>query len=224
MQSQKFTHPWRLLSGAIAGGLAWAIGLPVYAAVVIGVIVWLTAVVVFGYLFSQPGDIAAGQSPHGLAQAAPAHPDAACATRAHEAAVAFEELAAPLFTGPLSETAHRMVWRVNEIADSIEHLVERSAEIAHRVSSLVAHPGGYEQSQYLQGRHGEVRHRMYAATDDLEAATGRFRALLSTRPDPGAVEHLAGELESIGYGVDIGEQIADGVLGTGETPPGQPTH
>ncbi len=32
MQLRKFANPWCLLCGAVAGGLAWAVTLPVWAA------------------------------------------------------------------------------------------------------------------------------------------------------------------------------------------------
>ncbi|MFC3994996.1 hypothetical protein ACFOVU_03665 [Nocardiopsis sediminis] len=59
---RRFADPWWLLAGAIAGGLAWAVGLPLPASAGIGLIIWLTAIVVVGYVFGElrsapaPGD------------------------------------------------------------------------------------------------------------------------------------------------------------------------
>ena len=79
MQLRKFANPWCLLCGAVAGGLAWAVTLPVWAAFVIAVIIWLTAVLVFGFLFpTAPSETELPADPVAV--------DAGCARRAHAAA------------------------------------------------------------------------------------------------------------------------------------------
>lgn len=223
MQPRRLTNPWWFLSGAIAGGFAWAVGLPVWASALIGVIIWLTTILVFGFLFASP------PARHPRAHPGPGtgadDPDAEYAARARDAAAAFERTTATLSPGPLTEPLPRMLWRVNEIAASIEHLARRSTELAHLSHTLGGTPHEHEYARYVQERHNEVRHRMHAATGDLEAMVPRFTGILSTRhlsSGNDALTGLAGELESIGYGVDIGERIADEILGP-EAPSGPPS-
>ncbi|TDQ48001.1 hypothetical protein [Actinorugispora endophytica] len=208
MQSRRFANPWWLMAGAAAGGLAWAVGLPVWAAAVIGVIIWLTTILVFGFLFASPDPLVPV-------------PDTGCAERARSAAAAFRELAAPLSAEP---PVDRMLWRVDEIAASISHLSRRSDELASLSHTLSGDPREHEYAQYVQGRYDEVRHRTQAATSDLENTVARFEGILSARhlsAGGGALDELAAALETIGYGVDIGERIVDDVLGP-EPSPGPP--
>ncbi|GAA3992318.1 hypothetical protein FOF52_12440 [Thermobifida alba] len=220
MHLRRFANPWWLLCGAVAGGLAWAVTLPVWAAAVIGVIIWLTAVLVFGFLFPSPAP-----APEPPASPAAADPDAECARRAHAAAASFAELAAPLADGPLGERVRQMVWRTAEIAASIDHLARRAHALAALAHAPTPDPYSRDRARYVEGRHAEVRRRMHAATGDLEAAVPRLlqAAPSPAAPDAAALERLAADLENIGYGVDIGEGIVDEILGPEPPPaPGAP--
>lgn len=190
MQLRKFANPWCLLCGAVAGGLAWAVTLPVWAAFVIAVIIWLTAVLVFGFLF----------------------PTAPSET---ELPASLQDVAAPFLEGPLGDRVSRIVWRAGEIAASIDHLVRRSQELSALVHNLAQHPHSRGRARYVESRHAEIRRRMYAATRDLEAAVPRFLATASpgAAPDVAALDRLATDLENIGYGVDIGESMVTEILG-----------
>ena len=208
MQLRKFANPWCLLCGAVAGGLAWAVTLPVWAAFVIAVIIWLTAVLVFGFLFpTAPSETELPADPGAF--------DACCARRAHAAAASLQDVAAPFLEGPLGDRVSRIVWRAGEIAASIDHLVRRSQELSALVHNLAQHPHSRGRARYVESRHAEIRRRMYAATRDLEAAVPRFLATASpgAAPDVAALDRLATDLENIGYGVDIGESMVTEILG-----------
>jgi len=219
MHLRKFANPWWLLCGAVAGGLAWAVTLPVWAAAVIGVIIWLTAVLVFGFLFPSSAPTAPG--PPSAAPEPVADPDAECARRARAAAASFAEAAAPLAHGPLGERVSRMLWRVEEIAASIAHLAGRTHELAALAGALAQDPYQRERAHRVAARLAEVRHRMHAATGDLAAAVRRLREAVPSPqavPDTAALDRLAAELEDVGYGVDIGENMVAEFLGP-EPPP-----
>ncbi|MFC4562131.1 hypothetical protein ACFO4E_09710 [Nocardiopsis mangrovi] len=240
---RRLADPWWLLAGAIAGGLSWAIGLPPPASIGIGLIIWLTAIVVVGYVF---GDLRSGAAPAAGTAGAPtaavpengpvegnaggagasAAPSAAnvYSTRARAACAAFEVTAEGLRGGPAGALAERMLWRFRDTVDAVVWLEENTLLLAGYRDELGALPGQAARHRRVASLVGEAERRTAAGTEDLEDITPVFAGLTGAMGDGAADSELdtlgglARRLEGVGYGVAIAEQMVAEALGIGAPP------
>ncbi|WP_157515473.1 hypothetical protein [Nocardiopsis trehalosi] len=184
------------MAGATAGGLAWAVGLPVPASTGIGVAVWLAAILVVGHLFG------------GLAGPASGPEDGAApyAARAAAARDAFAAAAAALRGGPGGPVADHMAAGVAATAAAVARL-----EAARPRLAALGAPAAAATA--------EVGHRIQAGTRDLEEAAAALPAAVG---GPDALLALARRIDAVGYGVAIAERVAAEALHPGgpAAPPG----
>ncbi|GAB3208673.1 hypothetical protein GCM10027294_20090 [Marinactinospora endophytica] len=188
---RRLADPRGLLTGAIAGGLAWAVGVPLLASVAVAAIVWLTWVLVLGYLFPE--------EPPNRGAAVPAGPEADAVHRARRVA------------GEVARSARRAEAAGPDVPAafaSVVAAVERLAATSHLVGLRL---DAADHPPHHRFRHEEVRHRLAATVLGLE----RLLALLSEADGEhgrSTVEAVMAELGELGHGVAATDQIAAGIL------------
>ncbi|MDA8371268.1 MAG: hypothetical protein M0026_15580 [Nocardiopsaceae bacterium] len=212
---RRLANPWWMLTGAIAGGLSWAVGLPVPASIGIGVIIWLTAIVVVGYVFGGLSGGVAGEAP------TDADGGAGCGQRAQDAYAAFTGIADEVRSGPEVPVVERMLWRFSDTVEAIVWLEEHIALLARYKDRLAARPDQKAEYRRIVRILGEVEHRMHAGTRDLEQKVAHFAKEAESLTGSGSrngLNAVARRLENVGYGVAIAERMTAEALDIGEPP------
>ncbi|WP_206784099.1 hypothetical protein [Amycolatopsis sp. MtRt-6] len=193
--ARELAEPWGLLLAATSAGMAWAVQLPVVAAVGVGVAVLAAraGVAVLSAEKEPPPREAR------VLDVAPGSPEANWLRRAEAAADGFVSLSDSLATGPLAERVADMEPVVRETLATLERLAGRASATGQALSRVDLDAVTREQrrlEQSLASAREEVR-------GDLEQALTAVRAQADVHARlSGARDKLLAQLQSGALGLD----------------------
>ncbi|WP_410601685.1 hypothetical protein [Amycolatopsis sp. lyj-90] len=121
---RELAEPWGLLLAATSAGAAWAVQLPVVAAIGVGVTVLAARAGVAAATRAKP---AAEPEERALPDVEPGSAEADWLRRAEAAAAGFESISGSLDTGPLAERVADMEPVVRETVDTLRRLAGRAS-------------------------------------------------------------------------------------------------
>ncbi|MBB5854268.1 hypothetical protein ACFQ05_13240 [Amycolatopsis umgeniensis] len=121
---RELAEPWGLLLAATSAGAAWAVQLPVVAAIGVGVTVLAARAGVAAATRAKP---APEPEERALPDVEPGSPEADWLRRAEAAADGFESISGSLDTGPLAERVADMEPVVRETVDTLRRLAGRAS-------------------------------------------------------------------------------------------------
>jgi hypothetical protein len=122
---------WSLLLAALSAGLAWAVQVPLLAALAIGLAVLLVRAIVAGANRKDLGRPAAG-----LPEVEPGSKEAEWLDRAEKAAESFESISDSLSAGPLAERVGEMKSSVHETVETLHRLAGRATTTGKALSRI----------------------------------------------------------------------------------------
>lgn len=184
----ELTNRWGLLLGAATGGIAWAITLPVYEAVAIGVGVWLLRA---GFSSMRPRAVSAA-APLGALESS-------WLARAARAAENFAAAGAELPAGPSASQVSALRGQVDETVATLRGLAEKSTLTAKALTRVDERTLRSEQDRLTAARGvatGEV-----AAELDRSLASVRTQLEVCARITS-ARKKLLAQLESGAIGLE----------------------
>lgn len=168
--------PWALLIGAVAGGAAWAVGLPVAAAAGIGAAVWGVKAAVDALLDRGEGSFAARLLP-----IRGGSPEERWLRRAERAVRSFKDLAGSVRPGPVAQKC----LTVGEQARTTIEAMRRLAGQNSAVSLALRHLDGARLAAEEERLRDEV-----SRTPESEVRSERARSLESVRSQLAVRERL----------------------------------
>lgn len=193
--ARELAEPWGLLLAATSAGMAWAVQLPVVAAVGVGVAVLAArAGVAVATREKEPPPREAR-----VLDVAPGSPEENWLHRASAAADGFASLSGSLGAGPLAERVADMEPVVRETLTTLERLAGRASATGQALSRVDLDAVRYEQrrlEQSLASAREEVR-------GDLEQALSAVQAQADVHARlSGARDKLLAQLQSGALGLD----------------------
>lgn len=174
---KEFIEPWGLLLGASAGGVAWAVQLPVAAAVGIGAAAWL----------ARAGVASISRSP-AAPERAPLPPvdertqEGGWLRRARAAARDFAALADELPAGPVAERMTALKSEVDDTVDTVHRLTAQANTTGRALARI--DPGA------LAAEHQRLSTARRRASEEITAELDR--SLQSVRSQQDVHERLSG--------------------------------
>ena len=169
--------PWTYILGAVAGGAAWAVGVPLLAAAGVGAAVLGVKAAIGSALGGRDGDAPARPD----LPVADRSPERAWLDRAQRAVASFRDLARSVPEGLVSE-------RTASIGEQAQHTLEGLRRLA-----------GQATVTRNVGAHVDL--------DRLTAESRRVQASLDAATDPDIREELERSLESVHEQMDIGARL-----------------
>jgi len=122
---------WGLLLAALSAGLAWAIQVPLFAALAIGVAVLLARAAIAGASRKDRNPPAAD-----LPEVEPGSKEAEWLNRAKKAAESFESISASLSDGPLARRVDEMETAIHETVETLHRLAGRATTVGKAMSRI----------------------------------------------------------------------------------------
>lgn len=232
--------PWAILLALTAGGVAWAISVPIAASAVIAVAVWAAYVGLSLVTNRRPAVAGPRVDPRSL--------EAGWLRRGHAAADRFADVARGISAGPVAERAAQMGARLDDTVRTLERLAANASTASRALDNFDPSHLAAERQRLRTARRErpdladdytralrsveaqqEIYNRLAAARDKalarLESGAIGLEGLvariveLSTLADTGPAEgvdalaDLAGELDGIRAGLAEAEQITSQALG-----------
>jgi hypothetical protein len=190
---RELAEPWGLLLGATSAGVAWAVQLPVVAALGVGVAV----------LAARAGVALATREPPPrearVLDVTPGSAEAGWLQRAEQAADGFVSLGDSLDSGPLAARVSDMEPVVRETLSTLERLAGRASATGKALSRVDLDAVTREQRRLkgeLRSAHADVR-------GDLESALSAVQAQADVHARlSGARDKLLAQLQSGALGLD----------------------
>ena len=164
-------EPWGLLLGATAGGVAWAVGLPVLLAAGVGAAAWLTRA-------------AAARLERVRGRALPARrrlpveprsPEGRWLERAQRAAEGFSQLGQDMDEGPLAERVAMMAPKVRDTVAALERLAGQATAVGQAAARL--------DDDFLASEARRLRAGRARASGDVAAELDRSLASVQAQRD-----------------------------------------
>ena len=174
---EELRDPWVYILGGLAGGIAWAVGVPAVAAGGVGVAVAGVRAGLGALLGAGATDAPAWQIP----KVADRSPEQAWLTRGEEAVRSFREMAASLPSGLASTRSASIATQADETLDGMRRLAGQ-ASLTQRVSARLHEP-------------------------TLTAEQERLRVQLSNATDPDVAEERTRSLDAIEEQLDIARRL-----------------
>ncbi|SEB42366.1 hypothetical protein SAMN04489727_1620 [Amycolatopsis tolypomycina] len=193
--ARELAEPWGLLLAATSAGMAWAVQLPVVAAVGVGVAVLAArAGVAVATREREPPPREAR-----VLDVAPGSPEANWLRRASAAADGFDSLSGSLGAGPLAERVADMEPVVRETLATLERLAGRASATGLALSRVDLDAVAHERRRL----EGELRTARPELRGDLEQALTAVQAQADVHARlSGARDKLLAQLQSGALGLD----------------------
>ncbi|MEA5359998.1 hypothetical protein VA596_10660 [Amycolatopsis sp., V23-08] len=191
--AREFAEPWGLFLGAASAGVAWAVQLPVVAALGVGVVV----------LAARAGVAVATREPPPrearVLDVTPGSTEATWLQRAEHAAEGFGSLSDSLDSGPLATRVADMEPVVQETLSTLQRLAGRASATGKALSRVDLEAVAREKRRLkgeLKSAHEDVRADLESALNAVQAQAD-VHARLS-----GARDKLLAQLQSGALGLD----------------------
>jgi L,D-peptidoglycan transpeptidase YkuD (ErfK/YbiS/YcfS/YnhG family) len=167
--------PWSLVLAGVAGGLGWAIGLPVAAAAGIGAAVYGVKVLAGSMVDRQP------PTPSGELPVRSRSTEAWWLERAQRAAKSFRGLSASAQPGPIADRLTSMSDQVNGTLDGVRRLAGQASAVGDALGRIDAQQLADEarrlQAQAQEATNDEVRSETARSLDSVQEQLDVYQRL-----------------------------------------------
>ena len=192
---RELAEPWGLLLAATAAGVAWAVQLPVFAALLVGIAVLVARAGVTALTHEK----APGPRQARVLGVTPGSPEASWLQRAEQAADGFVSLSGSLASGPLADRVADMEPVVEETLQTLRRLAGRASATGNALARVDA--------KAVENERRRLERALGSATDDvrgdLEQALASVRAQADVHERlSGARAKLLAQLQSGALGLD----------------------